>query len=524
MERILTPQDIISCNFKRTDGKQAWQDNLHCAIWATDKTRSTLGPKGSYKLVAYNRGPEQVTKVTKDAIAVLDELAIQYPPATIVSEAAKLQREEAGDGSTGFVILLSAMLRGADDLFRMKVHANTVVHGYHLATDMAIKIMEAQAAKADPNNDILDTVDCNRNLLTPKIRGMIREAFPYTFTDGRFNRENIRFLKKTGGSLNDSSLIRGIIIKKQKAHHNMPDRLKNPRIAFTSEKLGINRLEVKMRGEGPAHIQLNVKSPQQMRAYWEAEYKLKAEPIQKLMDYNVNVLLCQQPMEDQLKCDLQSRGIFAVETVDQKDLEATARSTGAKIVGNLNQLTEEDIGSAGELTTGRNEFESTITINGCEGATFMLRGNTSQTIDELETAIKNALLVLKLLRDDGRVVAGGGAMEAHLTQELKRYAKEFKGREQIVIESYAKALMEIPWCLAQNYGLNPTDTLLDLSKRHAEGACNLGVGYSGCCEMVCEEPLKIKRAMLRRAYEVSALMLRIDELVMSTEIAKFHKK
>ena len=523
MERIISKEKVISSRLKRTSGKDVWRENLQCAIFAADKVRSTLGPMGAYKLVSYNRGPEQVIKVTKDAIAVLDELAIQYPPAIIVSESAKLQREEAGDGVTGFVVFLSALLKKADELFTMGVHANTIIHGYNLATDRALEILESQALPSQ-NLDALDIVDCRRNLLTPHIRTMIKQSFPLAFSDGRFDRENIMFLKKTGGNLAGSTLIRGVVLKKEKAHPNMPDHIKNLRIAITSGKLGINRLELNMRGQGPAHIQLNIKTPQQIRAYREIEYRLKAQPIEKLVNLGVNVLLCRQPLEEQLKTDLFLRGIFVLETVDQKDALAVERATGAKIVCNLNELSPEDIGKANELSTGKIEPDKTVTISGCKGATFFLRGNTTQSIDELETAIKNSLVILKLMSDDGRVLPGGGAVEAHIAQELKGYAREFPSREQEVIKAYGEALMDTPKCLAENYGLNPIDALLELRKRHADGSFDCGIDEQGCSDMVCQEPFKVKRSVFRRAYEISTLMLRIDELLISKEIPKFHKK
>jgi archaeal chaperonin len=518
-------EHIISQHINRTKGKDVWRENLRIAVLAADKVRSTLGLKGAYKMVAYNRGPEQVVKVTKDAIAVLEELAIQYPPSVIVSESAKLQREEAGDGVTGFVILLSALLKKADELSTIGIHANTIIHGYHLATEKSLEILEHQAAIASsPNSDVLDTVDCGRNLLTPHMLSMIRQAYPLAFSDGRFERENIRFLKKNGGNLQDSSLIKGVVIKKEKAHPNMPDYIRNLRIAVTSEKLGIKRLELTMKGEGPAHIQLNIKTPSQIRAFKETEERIKAQPIEKLIQLKVNVLLCEQPLDDLQKEKLFTAGIFALDTVDKKDTQAVSKATGAKSVPNLNELSDEDIGVAEELVVGKIELEKTVTFDGCKGATLLLRGTTPQTIDELETAIKNSFVVLKLMSDDARVVSGGGAVEAQIAQELNRYALEFAGREQIIIQAYANALMDVPRCLAENYGLNATDTLLELKKLHAEGHLNSGIADGSCADWVCIEPLKVKRSIIRRAYEVSTLMLRIDELLISKEIPKFHKK
>src|SRR5208283_5071566 len=254
MQNIIPMEKVISKNYKRTTGKEAWRENLHYAIFAADKIRSTLGPKGAYKMVTYNRGPEQVVKITKDAIAILDELAILYPPAIIVAESAKMQREEAGDGVACFVVFLSALLKKADELLAMKIHPNTIIHGYNLATNKALEIMEKQALLYnDVNQDILDTVDCDRKILSPPLRSLIMESYKLAYADDKFDKDFVRFLKKPGGSLAESNLIRGIVIKKEKAHPNMPDHLKNLRIAITSERPGINRLEVKMKGQGPVH-------------------------------------------------------------------------------------------------------------------------------------------------------------------------------------------------------------------------------------------------------------------------------
>jgi chaperonin GroEL (HSP60 family) len=243
-----------------------------------------------------------------------------------------------------------------------------------------------------------------------------------------------------------------------------------------------------------------------------------------MIKLKANVLLCEQPIDESLKDKLLLNGIFALERVDKKDTQAVAEATGAKIVAKLNDITEEELGIADELYTGRIELEKTVTFQGCAGATFMLRGITPQTIDELETAIRNSLTILKILKDDNRFLPGGGAAETHIAEDLKQYAKAFAGREQIVIEAFGEALMDIPRCLAENYGLNAIDALIELKNHHADGKNTYGINEQSSAEMVCQEPLKVKRSVIRRAYEVSSMMLRIDQLIISKEIPKFHKK
>jgi len=525
MNNVVTLESTISRKYQRLTSKDIWRQNLQQAIFAADKIRSTLGPHGAYKLVLYNRGPEQVVKITKDAIAILDELAIQYPPAVIIAESAKMQRQEAGDGVATFVIFLSALLRKADELLSMKIHPNTIIHGYFLATNKALEIIDKQTiAYGNAKNDILDIIDCKRNLLTPLMKSMIMEAYQVAKFEGKYDKDNLRFLRKIGGSVQESYLIKGVVVKKEKAHPNMPDRIKNLRIAITSERPGINRLEIKMPREGPMHINLNIKDVSQMKQFKEAEDKIRSQALDKLIELKINVLLCEQPIDEVIKGKLIANGIFALEKVDKKDTLAVAKATGAKSVGQLRELAEYDLGFADELYTGRVELEKTVTFQGCKGATFFLRGNIPQAVDELETAIKNSLVMLTLTQDDDRALPGGGAVEAKIALELKGYARQFAGREQVVVGAYAKALMDIPRCLAENYGLNPTDIILELKKNHSEGLSNFGVCEKGCYPHVCQEPYKVKLSVLRRAYEVSTLMLRIDELLISKEIPKFHKQ
>ncbi len=520
-----TMETVISPKYKRINGKEVWRENLRLAIFAADKIRSTLGPQGAYKMVTYNRGPEKVIKITKDAIAILDELAIQYPSAVIIAEAAKMQREEAGDGVASFVVFLSALLKNADELLASKIHANTIIHGYRLAADKTLEIIDKQAAAYKGTKEqVLDIVDCKRKLLTPDLRSMITQAYPMAFSKGRFDKENIRFLKKIGGSIQESKLIKGVVIKKEKAHPNMPDRMENLRIAITSERPGINRLNIKMKGEGPTQISLNIQTPEQMRKFRESEERIRSQALDKMIGLKTNVLLCEQPIDESLKDKLLFTGIFALEGVDHKDSVAVAKATGAKVVGKLEDLKEEDLGLADELYTDRIELEKTVTFLGCKGATFMLRGSTSQMIDELETAIRSSLTVLRILDDDSRVLPGGGATETHAALELKEYAKNFANREQIAIESFSDAMVDIPKCLAENYGLNQIDIMIEMKSYHAGGLSNYGVSDQTLVEKVCLEPIKVKRSIIRRAYEVVSMMLRIDELLISKEIPKFHKK
>jgi len=193
-------------------------------------------------------------------------------------------------------------------------------------------------------------------------------------------------------------------------------------------------------------------------------------------------------------------------------------------VGPLSELSRQDVGHADHLELDKIGLEKTVTLTGCEYATFLIQGSTLQALDELEAFINNSLSLLQAATVSNGFVFGGGAIETHLARQLKSHALEFSGRKQLAIDGFAEALLEIPRCLAMNNGLSVEDTLADLNRLHSEGMHSYGVSAEGCCNKVCVELSEVKRVMIRRAVEVVSLMLRVDEQIIAKEIPKFHKQ
>src|SRR5712692_7211548 len=237
-----TPQ-ILQKNRGRISGKEVWRQNLNFASLAAFKIGSTLGPKGAYKLVTYHRGPEMVMKVTKDPIDVVDELGIEYPAIMTLAEAAKIQRQHTGDGISTLLVLVSALLTEADKLIEMGLHPNAILDGYLKATEKSIAITNeiAKTVTKDPDEHLLRVVDCGRDLLSRGLRRDLSEAISLVAEDGMIDVERVRIVRKPGGQTNDSELVRGVMIRKGKAHPSMPDWIDAPKIAFVT-KLEIKRL------------------------------------------------------------------------------------------------------------------------------------------------------------------------------------------------------------------------------------------------------------------------------------------
>jgi chaperonin GroEL (HSP60 family) len=522
----LSTTNVFSPKYEYLKGKESWRNNLRQTANAADRIRSSMGPNGAYKMVTYNRGPEKVVKITKDSVAVLDELATQYPTLTVLSEAAKIQRQEFGDGVKSFIILTAALLKKADELIGKGIHPQKILKGYQEAAKKAIEIMttSSQPLGFVEFGNLLETVDCGRGCVNEEIGKMIIEAVNLASKEGKLNKDKIRIIRNQGGSRVETELIKGVVIKKSKLHPNMPDSSDNPTIVITSQKVGINRLEIKMPGEGPFHLKYNMTKADNLSDFGKAEKERKAQAINKLADFAIKVLFSQQPIDNFSKSKLSEMGILAFENVDRKDLDLVSKATKTQIVGNLLDLSEKDIGHAEKLDTGKIGLEKTLTITGCNFLTFIIRGSNPVILDELELLIENSLTLIQAALISNKIVLGGGAIEMQLARQLNDFSLQFSGREQLAIRDFADALLEIPRNLAMNNGLNSDDAILQLRKLHSEGLSNYGISSENICGKTCIELLDSKKAVVRRACEVASLMLRIDEQIISKEIPKFHKK
>ena len=513
---------VFSPKYDYLKGKEAWKSNLRLTTLAADRIRSSLGPNGAYKMVTYNRGPEKVVKITKDAVLVLEELAIQYPTITVLAEAAKLHREQMGDGVKTFVILASSLLRKADELMEKGIHPMIILSGYEEAAEKAIETIGSSSQQLENLGleEVLETADCGRGWLTEELKRNLIEVLEIASKDGKLDKDKIRIVRNPGGSQSETKFIKGLILKKSKLHPNMPDTVLEPKIAVTSERIGYNRLELKMPTEGPFHMKLTLETPQQLLECKNTEKGQKTEALQKLKKFGVNVLFSQQPIDSFSKGKLIEMGVLAFETVDRKDLELICKVSRAKIVGNLTNLTESDVGKVRSVETEKINLEKILILHSSDAATFLIRGSSLQVLDEVELLIINSLKLMAAAKVSGKIIPGCGAVETQIAQQLEHFAFSFSGREQLAVTGFADALLDLPRCLATNNGLNPDDEIIRLRKLQSDGKQD----FLNSASVLCFDVSDVKTAIIRRAFEVASLMLRIDEQVTGKEIPKFHKK
>ena len=519
-------QPIFSKDVARLQGREAWTNNLQLASLAASKLASSLGPRGAYKLVTYRLGPELVTKVTKDAVDIVNELGVQYPAIKTLVEAAKIHREDAGDGVSTLVILLSSLLTEADRLIEVGVHPVAILDGYKDAAKKCLAIIDevAEDPARDLDSCLMEIVDCGRGLLGKSLRSELPQALNLVDNGGKVDVSRIKIEKKLGGTIDDSKLIHGVVIKRGKAHRSMPDEVSTPKVAIVYN-MEIKSLELIDKKQGPFTTALNVTSGEQLPMFISEEARLRSRLVEKVKMTGANVLISRAKLTDRISDKLSREGIFALQMVDQKEIDEVAMATGATIVGDTNDISERDIGTAEKLEVDKIPPEDAVFIS-CKAASILLRGSSPEILREVGKAVKSALLVLKHARTWPKVLPGGGAIFVRLALQLRRFALTFPGKQQLAVRAFADALEIIPKWLATNYGLDPIEIMMQLRRDHSNNLNSMGVSEQGCTDMDkanIVELAQLTKATIWRTFEVASLLLKVDDYFYVKDLPVFHK-
>jgi len=518
MSRDIQPIFIMPEDTKRTTGRNAQRTNILAAQMVAETVRTTLGPKGMDKMIVDSLG--DVT-VTNDGVTILEEMQIEHPAAKMIVEVAKTQESEVGDGTTTAVVLAGELLKNAEILLDKNVHPTIIVKGYRLAADKSQEILLDIAEDVSiKNNDVLLKIamtamtgkgaEGNKELLSELTVNAVRSVIE---EDNTLSISNIKVEKKVGSGVDDSELIEGIVLDKERVHPGMPKIVLNAKIALIDSALEIKSTEM------DAKIQIT--DPTQMQAFIEQEEKMLREIVNKVIASGAKVVICQKGIDDLAQHFLAKEGIFAVRRAKKSDMEGLARATGAKIVSNLDDLNDKDLGFAGIVEEVKVGDEEMIYVRKCKNpksVTLLIRGGTEHVVDEVKRAVDDALGDVVSSIKVGKVVGGAGAPEIEVSKGLRKFAHSLKGREQLAVEAFADAIEVIPRTLAENAGLDPIDILTELKQAHDKKQKWAGINvFTGkivdSWRSGVIEPLKIKTQAIKSASEVANLILRIDDII-----------
>lgn len=503
-------------------GQEAQNSNFAAAKAVAAAVRSTLGPKGMDKMLIDGIG--DIT-VTNDGVTILKELDIEHPAAKMMVEVAKTQDAEVGDGTTSAVVIGGELIQAAERLIAQGIHPTVIAEGYRMAAAKSLQILESNAVTVKANDTamlkkIAETALTGKNSEVSKdlLCDIIVRAITFvTDADGNADLSHINVEKKVGASVNDSTLIEGMAIAKERAHPGMPKSVKDAKILLLNTALEFKKTEV--------NAKINISTPGQAQAFLDSEEQMVRTMVEKVIASKANVVFCAKGIDDLAQHYLTKAGILAARRLKKTDIENLSRATGATIINNLDEIRARDLGSAGlveEKTLANDEMIYVSQCKNPKAVSIIIRGGTEHVVDELERAVHDALMVVSVVIKSKKVVPGGGAPETELALRLRDFAASEGGRAQLSIEAFAGALEIIPRTLAENAGLDPIDILVALKSSHGAGKKTFGLDITTAkpADMLkagVVEPLRVKTQAISSAAEAAVMILRIDDIIASSK-------
>jgi len=520
----IQPIFILPEGSQRTTGKDAQRTNIMAAKLVAETVRTTLGPKGMDKMLVDSLGD---VVVTNDGVTILDEMSIEHPSAKMIVEVAKTQEDEVGDGTTTAVVLVGELLKNAEKLLDENIHPTVIAKGFRIAAEKAQTILNNIAEDINEKDTALlkniaitamtgkgaETAKENLgNICVKAVKQVMDKEGDKIIIDA----ENIKLEKKVGSGIEDTELIQGIVLDKERVHSGMPQSVKDAKILLVDSAVEVKSTET------DAKIQIT--DPSQMQAFIDQEEKILREMVEKIVKSGANVLFCQKGIDDIAQHFLAKKGIYAARRVKKSDMEKLARATGATLITNLDEIASSDLGKAGIVQEKKIGDEQMTYVEECKNpkaVTILVRGGTEHVVDEVKRALDDAIGDLSAALTTGKVVGGAGSTEVELSRNLRHFANSLSGREQLAVQAFADSVEVIPKTLAENAGLDSINILTELKAMHDKGNKWAGIDvFSGkvvdSWKANVIEPLKIKTQAVKSASESAIMILRIDDVIAST--------
>lgn len=526
-----------------TKKKDAQKNNIRAAKIIADILKSSLGPRGMDKMLVDSLG--DVT-ITNDGATILKEIEVQHPAAKMLVEVTKSVDNEVGDGTKSVIVLAGSLLEKAEDLINKNVHPTVLVDGYRIASMKAIEILRKISTEVDPmNKDDLAKIAItsmasklasvkSKMLADIVVEAVLRVAEEYESEvvgeEGRgrskkvesrnsnykVDTDNIKVEKKAGGSINDTSLIEGIVLDKEVAHGSMPKRIENARIALLNCPLEVEKPEF--------DTKLNINTPVQMQKFLDEENNMLKSMVDKISSAGANVALCQKGIDDIAQHYMARAGILAVKRIKESDMSKLAKATGATMITNISEISSQDLGASKVVEERRVETDKWVFVEGCKNpkaVSILVRGGSQRVVDEAERSVHDAIMTVKDVVQYPYIVPAAGAPEAVLSQQIREWSKSVEGRAQLAAEQFADCVETIPLVLAENAGMDPIDAQAQLRAKITGNKPRYGIDMShkkisDMAAMDVYEPLAVKEYIISSATEVASMILRIDDVIAAT--------
>jgi thermosome len=519
-----TPQGpvlVLKESALQQKGRDAQKNNIAAAKLVAELVKTSLGPRGLDKMLVDSLG--DVT-ITNDGATILKEIDAQHPAAKMMVEISKTIDTEVGDGTTSSVIFAGALLEKAEKLLEKDVHSTVIIDGYEAASAKALELLVelAKVIKPDDRESLIKIAKTSMQSklvsedsvpLSKLVVDAILKIVEIDDDKHSVDLDNLKVEKKAGGSIDDTSLINGIVLDKEIVHSGMPTKIEKARIALVNAALEVEKTEMS--------AEIRISDPTQMQQFLEEENKMLKSMVDKIHNIGANVLICQKGIDDIAQHYLSKHGILSVRRVKESDMTKLAKATSGRISTNLDDISANDLGSAEIVHQKKVESDKWVFIEGCKNprsVTVLIRGGSQRVVDEVDRSLHDALMVVKDVVEKPSIVAGGGSPEAYLSTELNEWSGSYDGREQLAIKQYAEALETIPLTIAENAGMDPIDTIIALRANQSSGKQTMGINakegkIGNMFSLDIVEPLAVKEQIIKSATEAACMILRIDDVI-----------
>merc|ERR1712022_32932 len=448
----------------RLKGIAAQKANISAARNVANVLRTSLGPKGMDKMLV---SPDGDVTITNDGATILQQMEIQNQIAKIMVQLSNSQDNEVGDGTTGVVVLAGALLENAEKLLDRGIHPIRVADGYEMACDIAVNHLKEIADTVPFSKDNIEPLvktcmtTLNSKVINRHNRQMAEIAVNAVLSVADLERKDVNFelIKvegKVGGKLQDTQLVKGIVIDKEISHSQMSKRIEDAKIAVLTCPFEPPKPKTKHK--------LDIDTVEKFEELHAREQEYFVDMVKKVKDAGANLVICQWGFDDEANHLLLQNDLPAVRWVGGVEIELIAIATGARIVPRFQELTPDKLGSAGlvrEESFGTNN-DRVIVIEDCEqkgACTIFVRGGTKMMVDEAQRSLHDAVCVARNLVIDNRIVYGGGAAEIACSLKVMEEADKVSSIEQYAMRSFAEALEAPPLALAENSGFSPIETV-----------------------------------------------------------------
>ncbi|XP_069584910.1 T-complex protein 1 subunit gamma [Ranitomeya imitator] len=518
------PVLVLSQNMKRESGRKVQAGNINAAKTIADIIRTCLGPRAMMKMLL---DPMGGIVMTNDGNAILREIQVQHPAAKSMIEISRTQDEEVGDGTTSVIILAGEMLSVAEQFLEQQIHPTVVISAYRKALDDMIGILKEISTPVDTSDRQLMLKIINSAINTKTIKRWADMACNIALDavktvefeeNGRKEFDIKKYAKVEkipGGIIEESCVLRGVMVNKDITHPKMKRLIKNPRIVLLDCSLEYKK--------GESQTEIEITREEDFARILQMEEEYIQQICEDIIRLKPDLVITEKGISDLAQHYLIKANITAIRRVRKTDNNRIARACGAHIASRTDELREEDVGTGAGLFEVKKIGDEYFTfITECKdpkACTIMLRGASKEILAEVERNLQDAMQVCRNVMIDPFLVPGGGAAEMSVAHVLTEKSKTMTGVEQWPYRAVAQALEVIPRTLIQNCGASTIRVLTSLRAKHTQDGCQTwGVdGETGVLvnmkDLGIWEPLAVKLQTYKTAVETAILLLRIDDIV-----------